>query len=195
MTDLKLKNDSDRLQLGMCFSSFGYCSLAVLLIYCIMQSLSNWSLSRSHCHTQWSQTLHFILSRSLTISLSHLFIHSIIIILIPVWLNHSEYIFLLICSVTKFWQTYPLISVINTRISLSISLLQLEAFYWAFIPTSACTLNYIFTHSFKDKPTDIFHILFSHSSLLHLPLKWKVNSTQLLWTSDNEIQYKDLVLT
>lgn len=154
MTDLKLKNDSDRLQLGMCFSSFGYCSLAVLLIYCIMQSLSNWSLSRSHCHTQWSQTLHFILSRSLTISLSHLFIHSIIIILIPVWLNHSGYIFLLICSVTKFWQTYPLISVINTRIYLSLSLsLTVGSFLLGF-HSNFCMYTQLHIYTFIQRQTN-----------------------------------------
>lgn len=146
-----------------------------------MQSLSNWSLSRSHCHTlhtQWSQTLHFILSHSLTISLSHLFIHSIIIILIPVWLNHSEYIFLLICSVTKFWQTYPLISVINTRISLSLSL----SYSWKlFIGLSfqllhVHSITYLHIHS---KTNQLTFFIFSSRTHHSFTFLWNEKSTPL----------------
>lgn len=78
-------------------------------------------MSCSYCPTQCSHSLHFILSHSLTISLSYLFVHSIFIILILVWLFDFEYLFLLICLVTKFWPTYSLISIIYPHISLSLS--------------------------------------------------------------------------
>lgn len=136
------------------YSSFVICWL--FTVYLLYQSLSNWSLSCSYCPTQCSHSLHFILSHSLTISLSYLFVHSIFIILILVWLFDFEYLFLLICLVTKFWPTYSLISIIYPHISLSL-------LYWLklFIGLSLQLLHArTITHLFKDKPTGIFPVLF-----------------------------------
>lgn len=73
MTDLKLKNDSDRLQLGIRLLSFADCSLVVLLIYCINHCLIDHCIALTaplNAHT------HFI-SYCRTHLLSHLFVHSI----------------------------------------------------------------------------------------------------------------------
>lgn len=148
-------------------------------------------MSCSYCPTQCSHSLHFILSHPLTISLSYLFVHSIFIILILVWLFDFEYLFLLICLVTKFWPTYSLISIIYPHISLSLSCTD-----WSFLlgfHSNFCMHAQL--HIYSKTNQLAFSLFSSNYSLLHLPLKWTVNSTLLLWTSDNEIQYKDLVLT
>lgn len=147
-------------------------------------------MSCSYCPTQCSHSLHFILSHSLTISLSYLFVHSIFIILILVWLFDFEYLFLLICLVTKFWPTYSLISIIYPHISLSL-------LYWLklFMGLNSNFCMRAQLHIYSKTNQLAFSLFSSNYSLLHLPLKWTVNSTLLLWTSDNEIQYKDLVLT
>lgn len=135
-------------------------------------------MSCSYCPTQCSHSLHFILSHSLTISLSYLFVHSIFIILILVWLFDFEYLFLLICLVTKFWPTYSLISIIYPHISLSL-------LYWLklFIGLSlqllhACTI----THLFKDKPTGIFPVLF-------FTFLWNEQSTPLYYCEPLIMRY------
>lgn len=147
-------------------------------------------MSCSYCPTQCSHSLHFILSHSLTISLSYLFVHSIFIILILVWLFDFEYLFLLICLVTNFdlhilW--FPLYT---------LTFLSLSCTDWSFLlgfHSNFCMHAQLYIYSKTNQLA--FSLFSSNYSLLHLPQKWTVNSTLLLWTSDNEIQYKDLVLT
>lgn len=139
-------------------------------------------MSCSYCPTQCSHSLHFILSHSLTISLSYLFVHSIFIILILVWLFDFEYLFLLICLVTKFWPTYSLISIIYPHISLSLVLI--EAFYWAFTPTSACTHNY----TFIQRQTN-WHFPCSLLTIPFFTFLWNEQSTPLYYCEPLIMRY------
>lgn len=139
-------------------------------------------MSCSYCPTQCSHSLHFILSHSLTISLSYLFVHSIFIILILVWL--------------WFWiplSTYLLSHKVLTYIfsdfhyipsHFSLSLVLIEAFYWAFTPTSACMHNY----TFIQRQTN-WHFPCSLLTIPFFTFLWNEQSTPLYYCEPLIMRY------
>lgn len=136
-------------------------------------------MSCSYCPTQCSHSLHFILSHSLTISLSYLFVHSIFIILILVWLFDFEYLFLLIFLVTKFWPTYSLISIIYPHISLWSLLYWLKLFIG---------LSLQLLHTFIQRQTN-WHFPCSLLTIPFFTFLWNEQSTPLYYCEPLIMRY------
>lgn len=180
MTDLKLKNDSDRLQLGIRLLSFADCSL---FIYCINHCLIDHCLALTaplNAHT------HFISFH--IVSLTH---HLTVLFICTLNLHYFNS-----CLTVWFWiplSTYLLSHKVLTYIfsdfhyipsHFSLSLVLIEAFYWAFTPTSACTHNY----TFIQRQTN-WHFPCSLLTIPFFTFLWNEQSTPLYYCEPLIMRY------